>query len=419
VPKEARLSPGEGMGLDVLLGANWITSALFVGAGVLVVADFVATLFSVIYKRYWYDRALRPRYRTDYAPRCALVIPCKGLTPGFARNIQTFLQLDYPSYEVLFVVEDERDSSAIEIREVIRGCDRASLVVAGLATMCAQKNYSLLAAVRSARDAEVYVFADADIGPQAGWLRELVLPLSDQSVVVTTGFRWLYVERPKLGGMVHDSINIFMYVLLSTASFVAEMGLWGGSMAIRKRDFDELDVAGLWGRTVVDDLSLSSRVAATGRSAIMVPSAVTCTDDLIQSVRGGVRWFERQIMFLKAYHRRAWLFLATPVALLGGTLIVWLPLAAILSISPHRSFFALGGAASVLFFAGEAATAMLYPLLGDVPRPMRFAAMQPFMRTAHAVSLLRTVFTNRITWSGVRYHLDRRGTVRRVERIPS
>jgi len=405
------------MSLDLLLGANWFTSALFVGAGLLVGADFVATLFTVVYKRYWYDRALRPRYRPEQTPRCSVVVPCKGVTRGFEQNIRAFLQMDYPAYEVLFVVEDETDLSVPRIRDVIRGSDRARLVVAGLATACAQKNHNLLAGVRGARDAEVYVFADADIGPRPGWLRELLLPLSDPRVIVTTGFRWLYAERPRLGGMVHNSINIFLYVLLSTASFVAEMGLWGGSMALRKRDFDELDVAGLWGRTVVDDISLSSRVAATGRSAIMVPAAVTCSDDLIQSVRGGVRWFERQIMFLKAYHHRTWLFGATPIALLGGALIAWLPVAALLSISPHRSFLALGGAASVLFCGGEAVTAMLYPLIGQVRSPVRFAAMQPLMRTAHAVSLIRTVFTNAVTWSGVRYHLDRRGTVRRVERI--
>ncbi len=265
----------------------------------------------------------------------------------------------------------------------------------------------------------MYVFADADIGPRSGWLRELVLPLSDPRVVVTTGFRWLCTDRPGLAAMVHNSINILLYTLLTVASYAAEVGLWGGSMAMRRRDFDELGVAELWGSTVVDDISLSSRVAHSGRQAIMVPSCVTCTDDFLETVSGGVLWFERQIMFLKAYHRSLWMVGGGLLVFLGVVLTVWAPLAALLSISPRYSFLAMGGAASLLFIGGETVTArLLYPMLGEVHRRTRFAALQPFMRTTQMLSYLRTVFTDVVTWAGVRYHIDRKGVVKRVERRP-
>jgi cellulose synthase/poly-beta-1,6-N-acetylglucosamine synthase-like glycosyltransferase len=399
-----------------LLGDSWITMALFCAALAIVIADFVSTIFAIIYQRLWYTRRLRPRYQPGYTPSCAVIIPCKGLPRDFERNLRTFLGFDYPSYRVVFVTESENDPAAAVIRKVVGSSDRAMHVVAGLATACAQKNYNLLAAVRAAGEAEVYVFADGDIGPTPGWLRELVLPLSDPAVAVTTGFRWLRAERPSVGPLTHNYINIFIYVLFSVASFVGEVGLWGGSMAIRKRDFDALDIADLWGRSAVDDMSLSRAVSHAHRTAVMVPTCITNTNDLIQTVRGGVSWFERQIMYLKAYYRGLWLA-AVPVALVCSALILALPFALVASIAPHWTFVQAGGGAGLVFLVGELLTVLLYPLLGQMPHFGRFLLLQPFMRATHAVSFLRTMFTNVITWSGVRYYVGRQGVVTRVERL--
>jgi ceramide glucosyltransferase len=401
----------------VLFGDNWVAMSLVVIAALLATGDFLATLFSVIYQRYWYDRALRPKYSPAYTPPCAVIVPCKGLMKNFEHNVRSFLDLEYPAYRVYYVVEHETDPAVETLRAVTaERPERATLVVAGLATRCAQKNHNLLAAVRQAHEAEVFAFADADIGPRGNWLRELLLPLSASEVSVTTGFRWLSTEKPGVGEMVHNYISIFLYVLLSVASFFGEVGVWGGSMAIRRRDFEGMDIEGLWSRSVVDDISLSSRVREMGKQTVMVPTCVTHTDDLIETVSGGVIWFERQIMFLKAYHRGLWLYGAAPITLLGAAIMLWLPFALVASIGEQRTFLAVGGAAPLLLIAGEAVTALLYPLLGEMPRFGRFLALQPFMRSMHVLSYLRTMFTNVVTWSGVRYYLDRQGIVTRVER---
>ncbi len=399
-----------------MLGESWLTQSLFVVAGLVVVGDLVSTLFAVVYNRLWYEKRMRPRFAPGFQPSCAVIVPCKGVVKNMEENLRAFFRFDYRSYQVIFTVESEDDAAVPVIRRILADEPRGKLVVAGLAESCAQKNHNLLAALEPAADAAVYVFADADIGPKADWLRELVLPLSSSDVVVATGFRWLRAERPGLGAMGHNYINIFIYTLFSVAAFVGEVGLWGGSMAIRRRDFEELDIAGLWGKTAVDDMSLSRQVSTHGGSAVVVPTCITTTDDLIESVYGGMRWFERQIMFLKAYYRRLWLYGAAPIALAGLAIVLWLPWALVASMSAHRTFFASGGAAPLLFIAGELLTVMLYPLMGSIPRFGRFLAVQPFLRATHAVSYFRTYFTNVITWAGVRYHLDRNGVVTRVER---
>lgn len=402
--------------LRTVTGETWFTMSLFIVAGLLALADFLSTLFAVFYNRVWYKWRLRPRYDTAFAPSCAIIVPCKGTVKNMEDNIRSFFGFDHDDYRVVFTVESETDEAVSVIRRVIADEPRASLVVAGLTTNCAQKNHNLLAGVRDAGDPDVYVFADVDIGPQSDWLRELLLPLSDSSVFVATGFRWLKSDKAGIGAMGHNYINIFIYVLFSTAAFIGEVGLWGGSMAIRRRDFDALGIADLWGRTAVDDMSLSAAVSSSGGTAVVVPPCITTTDDLIQTINGGMRWFERQIMFLKAYYRRVWMFGAIPVALAGVAVMLWLPWAIYSSIGPDHTFLAVGGAAPLLFLAGELLTAMLYPLIGSIPRFGRFLFLQPLLRTTHAVSFFRTLFSNVITWAGVRYYLDSHGTVTRVER---
>ena len=98
-------------------------------------------------------------------------------------------------------------------------------------------------------------------------------------------------------------------------------------------------------------------------------------------------------------------------------MFLWLPAALIISHGSISVFLNVGGGASVIFYAGELLTVLLYPLLGSVPKFYKFLYLQPFMRTTHIISSLRTVYTNKVVWSGVRYHLTFSGKVSRVERL--
>lgn len=401
--------------MSAMMGTNIYTNALFVIAAVTALGFLLATLFTIIYERVVYERSYRRRYDTSYTPPCAIIVPCKGEPKDLKRNLETFVGLDYPDYSVIYAVERDDDPAVPVIREVVASNDRASLVVAGLSERCAQKNHNMLAAIREATDAEVYVFADADIGPAPNWLRELVLPLSDPKVTATTGFRWQYSTSGRVAEQIHSFINNTMYVLFCTASYVSGLGLWGGSMAMRRRDFEELDVARRWSETAVDDISLSEILMRRSKKAVLVPPCVTHTDDTIQSVRQGILWFERQCMFLKAYHRGTWqaAILLTPLWL---GLWLWLPASLLLSGFSSLSFLSVGGGAAAVFIAGVTLTTLFHPLLGANPTFVRFVLSEPFSIVSFLIGLSRTAFTNTITWSGVKYRLARRGTVASVVR---
>ncbi|MDG5814209.1 glycosyltransferase family 2 protein [Chitinispirillales bacterium ANBcel5] len=403
---------------ETLMGPNVVTKMLFFIAALIVTAEFVATVFTIFYQRYIYDRYMRPKFSDSYNPRCTVIVPCKGVPKDLGRNLMGFLELEYNNYEVIFVVEKESDKAVPYIKAITEKDKRAKLVVAGLSTRCAQKNHNMIAGLRKADESNVYVFADSDIKPDPTWLKELILPLADEKVTVTSGFRWLNPPEGSLGELTHSYVNIFIYVSFSAACFFGGVGLWGGSMAIRKKDFDELGVEEKWSKAAVDDMSLSHLVFKGSKKAVVVPSCITQTDDLLKTVGGSVSWFERQIMFLKAYQRKLWFFPTLPMAVSVLILIFLLPVALLGSVlSPSYSFTDLGGGAALVFYLGQALSATLYPFLGKMTRFYKFILFQPFMRLTHIISYFRTFMTNTIVWSGIRYNLSKSGDVDSLEHI--
>jgi ceramide glucosyltransferase len=401
---------------DTFIGPTPLTRYLFIAAIAFVGLDIAATLFTILYQRFWYDRILRPRFKQGYAPRCSIIIPCKGVPKNFGKNLEGFLSLDYPEYSVLYVTETENDPATSIIREIVGRHPNTRLVLAGLSTTCAQKNFNLLAGVKEADDAEVFVFADSDIKPAKNWLRELVLPLSNPSVSVTSGYRWLHSPKATIGEKAHAFSNVFIYILFSVASFVGGVGLWGGSMAIRKKDFENFGVAEKWSRTVVDDMSLSQLVTKKRRKGVVVPASMTHSDELLPTVRATGVWFTRQTMFLKAYFKPIWFIGGMVLCCTATTLFLLLPFAALGALSDERTFLSLGGGAATVMYLGELCALLLYPLIGPMPRFTTLILDMPVVRAMHILSYYKTVFSHKVTWAGVQYYLTFSGNVSRVER---
>jgi len=402
--------------LGDLLFCNTAAKTLFIAGMVIIVGDFAAALFTIVYQRLIYKKR-RAGYDEGYAPLCSVVVPCKGVPKNFGNNLRGFLQFDYPKYEVVYVVESEGDAAVPEIQKIVSEDSRAKFAVAGLATECAQKNHNMLAALRMVdKSSEVFVFADSDIKPAKSWLREIVLPLQDSKVTVTTGFRWLLSSSGSVGELCHAYVNIFIYTCFCTACYVGGVGLWGGTMAIKRRDYDELGVEKKWGRASVDDMSLSAVALKNRRKAVVVSNCLTITDDLLPTVGATVSWFERQIMYLKAYQKALWFFPTLPIVLFTGALICLLPAAALGALCTKYTFWELGGGVSIAFILGHTAIALLYPALGKMPYFGRFLLLQPYLRMTQVVSYIKTWLTKTITWAGIKYQLSFNGDVKSLRR---
>ena len=264
-------------------------------------------------------------------------------------------------------------------------------------------------------EGELLVFADNDIAPAPGWLKQLVAPLSDPTVSITTGFRWLVAPGRTVGEIAHSYTNMFTYVVFASTSYWSGVGLWGGTMALRKQDFDALDVAGIWRESVVDDLSLSQIAARRKLRSVLVPLCITPSDDALNNVPDLTGWIARQMLYAKAYHHEYWL-LALSLMLTVVAIYALFPASILGALLTGDASWLWGAGAALIFAAGEMIAGLLYALLGPIPSVPTFALLVPVMRAVHLIGCAKTIATWTIHWSGVRYTFDRRGKVVRIER---
>ena len=405
------------MSLQSLSGGA-ILPTLFLALSVFIVAGLgFVTLFAIVYHRYIFPRRYLPSYDSSYAPRCSIILPCKGTPQDFESNIRSFTELDYDDYEIIFCVESTDDPAVPVINKLVETDSRASLVVAGITTTCSQKNHNMIAAIEKANNPDVYVFADSDIKPAKTWLNELIRPLARDDITVVSGFRWLYSSTGKLGELANAYQNGMLFILFTFASFVNDVGLWGGSMAIKKKEFDELGVKDFWKQAVVDDNSLSRLIMKNSKKSVMVSTCITPTDDALKTIRQSINWFERQVMFLKAYQRPIW-YAAILLVTTCLALQLLLPVSLLVSYYTDTTFLEAGGAATLFFFFGTLLMTLLWPFLGRQPTFFRFLFFQPVSLYSVLYGAFKTLFTNTVKWSGFHYKLNYSGKVISVEQLP-
>jgi len=140
--------------------------------------------------------------------------------------------------------------------------------------------------------------------PHRTWLKELIRPLSLDSVPVTTGFRWLIPEGYSISGSLHSMMSAYLCVLIAHQTF---RGVWGGSTAIKRKEFEKLKVKELWENSVVDDMTLTTLLFKKRINRVFVPTCLTVSYNTLSKLTDGVQWYTRQAAFLKAYLKPMWI----------------------------------------------------------------------------------------------------------------
>lgn len=352
----------------------------------------------------------------------ALIIPVKGFelqaTPRFFDMI--FGQ-DYSDYRVIVCFESWDDPVAQWLSEHLEvgpgnpvwnhpqsdnGLRSVTLVCAGVSEGEGQKVHNEIAAFAdlTGRDA-VIAFADADIVCGPDWLARLVAPINQGTHPLSTTYRWLIPKRPTFPNQIASVIN---------GSIATQGGgewtnvLWGGSMALSREVFFELDVPRLFSGSLNDDLRLSKAARKAGHKiafvrAIIIPTMIDF------NWRTFFEFAKRQYTQVKFFSPILYtgvnvvlgfyvLVAASIVAaIIYGYFPAWIPVAAAYIIDQFRalarqqiylSLFKENGIRQKLFAAG-----WLEHML------------TPFCILIHWMIVVSTWTQDKITWAGIRYRL--------------
>ena len=350
-------------------------------------------------------------------PRTALIVPVKGAPQGMAQCLQALLAQDYPDYEVVFAVEDAADPALGVITPLLAVSEaqapgRGRVVVAGVAEQCGQKNWNQLAALATVgADARILAFCDSTHCPQPDWLRRLVTPLVLGQAEATTAYHHVHPAQWSLAAT-GRCITVLALYLLQELPAVSQP--WGGSMAVTRKTFEALGVAGIWARSVVDDVTLAKALEGRGLRAAPVVGASLRTDLGPETVAGWRTWLERQWLYLRYIYPGSWVGVGLLLYLVAGTLL-WALGACLLGLVG-----AVLGSTWLLATGYLGYLAFLGLVVGQChPEPgpkgkwlLGFGATLLMAAWSH----VRTWFADGIRWGGIVYQVGRGGEVLAVRR---
>lgn len=356
--------------------------------------------------------------RPEYKPKAAVILPCKGIDPGFEENVTKLLAQDYfqagtVRFEVVFAVATKDDEAypILDKLSAASGQVKVKLVVAGINPSRAQKLNNQLAALQHVSDdVEAYAFVDSDMIARPDFLASLIAPLQESNIGATTGYRF-YIPYKGDGASVIRSLwnRMSAWELVHPSCCFA----WGGAMAIRKETFTRAKVAEHWSQAADDDLSLTTAVKSLGLRVHFVPQCLVAShgDATWAEV---IEWTNRQLILTKIYYPQLW------QRAIARALVMAIWLVAIMSTIFSSWLHPSSSQVSALF-AGLSVLPieLLFLIKGqqlwqEVLHDRRTELGNSFWHFCKAVPLahlalpwmtLYSLLTNRIQWRGVTYEL--------------
>jgi ceramide glucosyltransferase len=346
-----------------------------------------------------------------YAPKVALLCPCKGVEPGLERNLVSLTEFERQNYEIFFILASGTDAARSIIERVAKNSRvKAHVMIAGPPNGCSEKVNNLRVAIEQLPpEFEVLAFADSDGRPGRSWLHHLVAPLGDVRIGATTTMRWFIPNRNNLPTALLAAWNAPIVTMLSEKG---KNFCWGGGTAIRRSIFEQSGVLDEWKNSASDDYSMTRVLERSNHSIVFLPECLMLSY-VETDFNGLLEFTNRQILITRVYADKVWAPAAAThllycLTLVFGTLLIlgdlfaqrpafhlvtltFLPLL----LSAIRGSIRLIGVTEALPAARSqiAGQGWIYVLL---------TVFIPFL---YLINFVNSLVTRRIRWRGMTYEL--------------
>ncbi|MGD0402193.1 MAG: bacteriohopanetetrol glucosamine biosynthesis glycosyltransferase HpnI [Candidatus Acidiferrales bacterium] len=203
---------------------------------------------------------------SDFTPSVSVLKPIYGLDRETYENYASFCKQEYPEFEILFCVGDERDPAVPVIEKLIGDFPQRPirLLVGSEPIGASDKVNKLCRMVREARH-DIMIVSDSDVRVEPGFLRAVVTPFSDPKVGgVTCLYRGL-TDGGFAAGLeaLGNSADFAPGVLV--AGYLGELDfMLGAVMATTKKHLAEIGGFKSLADYFCDDYELGNRIASRG-----------------------------------------------------------------------------------------------------------------------------------------------------------
>jgi ceramide glucosyltransferase len=203
---------------------------------------------------------------SNFTPPLSILKPVYGLDRETYQNYASFCVQDYPDYEILFCVSDDRDPAIPVIAELARNFPerKIKLIVGSEPLGVSDKVNKLCRMVHEAAH-EIVVVSDSDVRVEPQYLRVIAAPFRDPTIgAVTCLYRGLTDDSlaanlEAIGNSTDFTAGVLLAWMLGDVNFTL-----GATMATTKTRLDEIGGFESLVDHFSDDYELGNRIAARG-----------------------------------------------------------------------------------------------------------------------------------------------------------
>jgi ceramide glucosyltransferase len=237
----------------------------------------------------------RGPYPMDFAPPVSILKPVRGTDRGAYDNYASFCRLDYPEYEMVFVVQDDQDPAIPVIQKVMADFPQTKIrMLVGAEDLgYSNKVCKMVRLVREARY-ELFVLSDSDVRVEPDYLRMVVENFKDPAVgAVTTVFKG--IEDGNLGSQLDclgASIEFCGGALVANQLEGVQFA-HGATMASRKETLARIGGFEALVDNHSDDFEFGNRIAKLGYRVELIRKPVLMVfgpETLGDYLRHELRW---------------------------------------------------------------------------------------------------------------------------------
>lgn len=204
-------------------------------------------------------------------PGVSILKPLKGLDDNLFDNLQSFCKLDYPSYELIFAMQDRADPAykvAMKVKDKNPQCD-IKIHIERCGVGLNPKVNNLIPAYRAAQY-ECILISDSNVKVSPNYLRSIAYDLGRPGVGMVTNLirgiggrsLWAVFENLHMNSFVIGGVS-FLDKVLGHSCVV------GKSMLMRKSDLDAIGGLEAVKNYLAEDYMMGKLMVESGRKVVV------------------------------------------------------------------------------------------------------------------------------------------------------
>jgi len=248
----------------------FIICAVISIAGIILYLLQAGAAYSLIKKKK-VSVCLTAMHEPDYTPQVSILKPLKGLDDNLFDNLSSFCNQNYPSYEILFCLQDINDPAykvARRVQERSPGRN-ISIVVEKCNIGLNPKVNNLIPAYRRARHPYVLI-SDSNVMVDENYLQEIMRFTADPSVgLVSNLIRG--IGGRSLGAL-FENLHLNSFIIGSVSFLDRVLGMpcvIGKSMLMKKDDLEALGGLDAFKDILAEDFIIGREMQRSGKKVVL------------------------------------------------------------------------------------------------------------------------------------------------------